>query len=273
MIDAIKYFLLGLIQGFTEPLPISSSGHVTIFREIFNITFEENFLIIVNFGSLLAIIFYFRKMIKDLIVGSFNYIFKKNSEKQVENKANFIYVLLVALATIPAGIAGLLLEDFINANFNTLLSVGICLFITGTLVLFISYYSKNALRTTVTWSDALLMGIGQVGGLLPGISRSGSTTSVGVIKKLELTTALRFSFMMYIPISIASFLLGIYNIYKNGLESINVLGYILAFLASIIATFFSLKWFFRLVKKDNLKYFGFYCLVVSVLVLLYVMIV
>ncbi|MDD3383076.1 MAG: undecaprenyl-diphosphate phosphatase, partial [Bacilli bacterium] len=86
MIDAIKYFLLGLIQGFTEPLPISSSGHVTIFREIFNITFEENFLIIVNFGSLLAIIFYFRKMIKDLIVGSFNYIFKKNSEKQVENK-------------------------------------------------------------------------------------------------------------------------------------------------------------------------------------------
>ncbi len=270
MIEALKYFILGLIQGFTEPLPISSSGHVTIFREIFKITFEENFLIIVNFGSLIAIIFYFRSMLKELIVGSFNFIFKKDLENKEENKSKFIYVLLVLLATIPAGIVGLFLEDFINENFNTLLSVGICLFITGALVLYISYYSKNAIRTTITWSDALLMGLGQCVGLLPGISRSGSTTSVGVIKKLELATALRFSFMMYIPISIASFGLGCYNIFKNGLESIHVLGYILAFIASIIATFFSLKWFFKLVKKDNFKYFGFYCLIVSILVILYV---
>lgn len=266
MIDTIKYLFLGLIQGITEPLPVSSSGHVLIINEIFKITFEDNFLIIINFASLLAIIFYFRVFIKDLSVGSFNYVFKKKQE----DRQHFIYVLLVILATIPAAIAGLLLEDFISKNFSNLLSIGICLFITGSFVIFMSYYSKKALRTTVNWSDALLMGLGQVAGMLPGISRSGSTTAIGVSKKLELTTALTFSFMMYIPISVAAFALSVYRLISNGIGDVHVWGYTLAFIASTIATYFSLTLFFKLLKSKYLKYFGCYCIALSIAVLIYV---
>jgi undecaprenyl-diphosphatase len=260
----IKYILLGLIQGITEPLPISSSGHLQIFKSIFGLHLEGdiNFDIFVNFGSLLAIIFYYRLFLKDIIGGAFRFIFQKDKEK----KDDFLYCLLVIVATIPAGIAGLLLKDVIDNTFSSLLSVGICLFITGLLLLFIHNQAKNAHYKKITLKTSILMGLAQIIGLFPGISRSGSTTSIGVLNKTDLNAALRFSFMMYIPISLASLLLGLLDFDAS---TTYIPGYLGAFVVSIFGTYYAIKYFFKLVQKNNLRYFGYYCLTVSLAVLFY----
>jgi len=263
-LDFLKYVLLGLVQGITEPLPISSSGHLVIFKNIFGVIMNDelNFNIFVNFGSLIAIILYYRLFLKEIIVGAFRYLFKKQKEYQKD----FIYIMLVIVATIPAGIAGLLLKDLIDSALSTLLSVAVCLLITGGLLLFIQAMSKRADQENITLKTAILMGVAQIFGLLPGISRSGVTTSFGVANKAQLEKALRFSFMMYIPVSFASLLLGILDI---DMEQTFFAGYIGAFLMSIIGTFLSIHFFFKLVRKNNLKYFGYYCLLVSLAIFIY----
>ncbi|MGD9604736.1 MAG: undecaprenyl-diphosphate phosphatase [Bacilli bacterium] len=271
-IEFIKYLLLGLVQGVTEPLPISSSGHMVIFDQIFgNVVSKEamnNFQIAVNFASLLAIIIYYRQLIKQLIVGSWQFLFKSNKEE----KPAFLYVLYIILATIPAGIVGLIIK-FNNWDqyYTNILVVGISLFITGLLLLFIAQKQTQAIRDDVTWKDALLMGGAQVIGLLPGISRSGVTSSVGVANHLKLDKALRFSFMMYIPASIAAALLGLYDLINPDealTEPVFWGGYIGGFIASLVGTYVAITLFFKLVKHKNIKYFGFYCLLVATVVLI-----
>ena len=270
--EFLKYVILGLVQGFTEPLPISSSGHMLIFDSIFGKVLTEaamnNFQIVVNFASLIAIMFYYRNLLKELVVGSWNFIFKK----QQEDKSKFVYAVLILIASIPAGIAGLTIKIFsLEVYFTNILFVGICLFITGNLLLFIHHAAKDATRDEVTWKDSLYMGFGQIIALLPGISRSGMTSSVGVANKLSLEKALRFSFMMYIPASIAAALVGFVDIYQSNElmrgDYVTISGYIGAFFASLIATYIAINLFFKLVKNKNLKYFGYYCISVSVIVL------
>lgn len=260
-LDFLKYVLLGLVQGITEPLPISSSGHMVIFEQIIGINIADlNFKIIVNFGSLLAICFFYRDTIKELAVGTWKYIFKQSKE----HKTQFLYVLLVVVATIPTGIIGLLIKDVVDAHLSSILIVGLNLMVTGTLLMIIHFASKKTTREKVTIWDAIWMGLFQAIALLPGISRSGSTSSIGVIRKLNLQDALRFSFMMYIPASLASLFLSLLDIQFN---QIFILGYLGAFVVSLLGTFFAIKFFFKMVKKDNLIYFSFYTLTIGAIVL------
>lgn len=263
-IEFIKYLLLGLVQGITEPLPISSSGHLVIFKTIFQTTMadETNFNIFVNFGSLIAIVIFYRKFLLEILSGAWAFVF----HKAIDHKKDFLYCVFIIVATIPAGIAGLLIKDFIEASLSGLVSVGISLFVTGLLLLFIHYASKKAHKETIDLKTSIWMGIAQIVGLIPGISRSGATTSLGILNKVQLEKALRFSFMMYIPISLASLALGIYQF---DVANTYILGYIVAFVMSIIGTYFAIRFFFRLVRKDNLKFFGYYCLTEATLVLLY----
>lgn len=264
-IKLLRYIIMGLVQGVTEPLPISSSGHMIIFAEIANYDFSDlNFKILVNFGSLIAILFYYRSLIKELAVGFFAYLFKKDKSQ----KKNFYYVLFIVLATIPAGIAGILLGDFVDQKLSNLFSVSIALFFTGCLLMYIHVQSKKAEREEVALHDSLFMGISQVVGLIPGISRSGITTSFGAMNGLKVDKALRFSFMMYIPASVGAIIFMLRDIATSGAQDIFVLGYIGALIASVIGTYVAIKLFFKLVKKENLKYFGYYCLGLSTILLL-----
>ncbi|HNZ50297.1 MAG TPA: undecaprenyl-diphosphate phosphatase [Bacilli bacterium] len=272
VIEFIKYLMLGFVQGITEPLPVSSSGHMVIFDQIFGHVISpaamNNFQIAVNFASLLAIIIYYRHLLKELIVGCWQFLFKKNKDQ----KPAFLYLVYIILATIPAGIVGLIIKlmDW-DQYFTNILVVGISLLITGSLLMWIAKKQTTALRETITWKDALLMGGAQVVGLLPGISRSGITSAVGVSNKLQLEKALRFSFMMYIPASIAAAFLGVYDLIKpdtTATEPVFWLGYLGGFLASLISTYIAITVFFKLVKHKNIKYFGFYCLAVATIVLI-----
>lgn len=264
-LEFLKYLILGLVQGVTEPLPISSSGHTLIFKEIFKLNgiLDNNFNTIVNFGSFLAIVFFYRKLILKTIVGSFKFVFKKEKEA----KEDFNYLLMIVIATIPAVIIGLVLKiTGLDDKLDNILTVGIGLFVTGSLLIFIDKIEKKTIRDNITALDALLMGCGQVVGLIPGISRSGSTTSIGVLRKVNLESALRFSFMMYLPASLGAFILGISELFSS--ENVFVIGYLGAFVASIIGTYFAIGLFFKLVKGKNLKYFGYYCLGISTVVII-----
>src|SRR5690606_22721493 len=157
LLELLKYIALGLIQGITEPLPISSSGHMVILDSIFGefIPSEamNNFQIIVNFASLLAIIFFYRKVIGELLIGTKDYILKKDQSA----KSKFTYIIYVIIATIPAGIVGIIIKlKDLDQYFTNIFVVGVCLFITGLLLLYIHSIAKDATREEVTLKDSLL---------------------------------------------------------------------------------------------------------------------
>lgn len=263
LLRLLKYILLGIIQGFTEPLPISSSGHLVIFEKLFHLGIENdlNFEIIVNAGSLFAIVFVFRKDIISLIYHSYLFLFKKEES----HKKDFQYILLLILAVIPAGLVGFLMKDFIESTFKTLFTVGISLLITSIALYFVSNQAVENSKSNITIKDAIIIGIFQVFALIPGISRSGSTMVGGLSRKVKFEDTMRFSFLLYIPISIATLFLGILELETT---NIFVFGYIIAFIFSVFATYFAVKWFYKVVRKGNLKYFSLYCLIVGIMVLL-----
>jgi undecaprenyl-diphosphatase len=253
-IEFLKYLLIGIVQGITEPLPISSSGHLVIIQTILNIKTVDLFLeITLNFASLIAVMILFKSKIMSLVKGNYHYIIKRDKAY----KKDFDYAILIGIGIIPAGVIGFLFRDLFD-GFLTLLSVGISLLITGTFLLIVQTQSTQNNQSDITIKDALVIGLFQVFALIPGISRSGSTFIGGLIRKIRFQDVLEFSFMMYIPISLATMALEI--IQFDGLGGVRLYNIIGAFSMSVLFTYLAFKWFVYMVKQGNLKYFGFYCL-------------
>ena len=271
MNNLIEYIILGLVQGFTEPLPISSSGHMLIFKNLFNMNALQdlNFEIIANFGSLFAIMFLYRKKIIKLVKSFFNYIFKKEERTNKECKSNFKYVLLIIIGTIPAGLLGLIFKDKIELISSNVKYVGVALLITAVALFIVRKLNGKKDDKDMTYVDAIKIGLFQAVALLPGISRSGSTIVGGLLSNLKKDTAVNFSFMLYIPISLATMLLGIIDLIKTPNVTSYLLPYGIGMIISGVITYFSAKIFIDIVKKNKLIYFVIYCLVVGTLVLLF----
>lgn len=261
------YLILGIIQGFTEPIPVSSSGHLVIFKNIFNVEAlnDLNFEIFANFGSFIAIVILFRKDIIKLIKDFFLYI----KTKKQEYKSGFKYCLLIIVGTIPAGLAGLIFNDFIDQYLSNVKYVGIALLVTALFLFLIRKLKGNKEDEEITWLDAIKIGLFQVVALLPGISRSGATLVGGMFSNLKRETAFKFSFMLYIPITLATMVLGVKDVAETGIESSLLLSYILGSIAACVITFFTTKWFKGIMLKGKLIYFVYYCLIAGTLVILF----
>ncbi len=263
IIRLIKYIVLGIVQGFTEPLPISSSGHVIIFKELLGIdALDINFEIVVNAGSLIAIIILFREKIMTLVVNSYKYVFKKNEEC----KSDFMYVVMLVVAVIPAGLVGFFMKDFIEEHLLTLWTVGLSLLVTAIALNFVGKMAVENSTEEITFKDAIVIGLFQVVALIPGISRSGSTMFGGLIRKIKFEDVMEFSFLLYIPISLATIVSGAIDFSTSNTPF--VMGYIAAFIVSIFSTYVAVIWFFGMVRKGNLKYFSYYCIAVGTAVLI-----
>ena len=260
------YMLLGFIQGFTEPIPVSSSGHLVIFNSLLNVeAFKDlNFEIITNFGSFLAILFFYRKEIVNIIKDFFMYI----KTKKDKYKENYKYAWYIVIATIPAGIFGLLFKDTIE-SITSVKIVGISLLITAILIFMVINIKGTKEKKDMTIIDALIIGLFQVIALFPGISRSGSTLVVGMSRNLARETAFKFSFMLYLPISLATMTLGINDIIESGNISTLWLPYTLGMLIAMFVTYFSIQWFKKVMEKGKLSYFAYYCIIVGVLTILF----
>lgn len=265
MSEIIKALIVGIVQGLTEFLPVSSSGHIVIAQEILGLNHseEENliFAIVLHFATALSTIVVFRKDILEIFRGLFQ--FKWNEE--------FRFALKIVLSMIPAALVGVLLKDTLEELFSNLRLVGFMLLITATL-LFIADRSRNTGKD-ISFRDSFIIGIAQAfAALLPGISRSGSTISTSILLGDDKSKAARFSFLMVLPLILGA-TAKMYVDANSGEETANFsfefLPLLVGFLAAFLSGLFACKWMIEFVKKAKLKYFSVYCTIVGLFVIVY----
>lgn len=263
-IQWLQYAVLGLIQGFTEPIPISSSGHLVILETLLHLHIDGlGFEVLVNFASLLAILLIYRRDVTQLTINTCRFLFTKNKEA----KFDFMFVIYLLLATIPAGVIGILYKDAIETTWKNIRVIGITLLITALALWLIRNmrgYKKD--KDLSPW-ETLLVGFAQSVALLPGISRSGATIVTAIALGWRQETALRFSFFLYIPVSLGSMLIKGKDMLQDPMLSQLIIPYALAFICSFIASYWSLKWFMGIMAHGNLKWFSLYCLLAGMFVL------
>ncbi len=264
----VIYILLGILQGFTEPLPISSSGHLFLFKNIFNTEMlnDLNFEIFVNFGSFLAILFIFIPDIIKLIKSFFLFIFKKEKRKIVKN--DFKYCMLILVGSIPVGIMGVLCKDKIENALNIKL-LGIAFLITAISLFLVKNIQGTKEDKDITYKDAIIIGLLQMVALCPGISRSGIVLVGCLLCKLKKETALKYTFMLYFPVSVASMGLSVLDFIENPASTNLLPNYVIGMIFAGIVTYFSYQWLSNLVKKGKLWKFSIYCLGLALFVFIY----
>ena len=253
-IDAI---ILGVIQGLTEFLPVSSSGHLEITREILdtNQLPSDNLLMtsVLHFATALSTILVFRKDIYNLIKGLFD----------KENKTSKSYIIKILIAIVPAGLVGFLLSDEIEFLFSgNMTLVGIMLIITGTL-LFLTKILKTK-NFKISSVHALIIGLSQAFAVIPGISRSGATICTSLFLGNNKSEAAKFSFLIVIPVIFGAILKDVLSgdIFDNEIKiSILIIGFISSFLTGVLAC----KLMLKIVANNNLIYFSFYCFVLGII--------
>jgi undecaprenyl-diphosphatase len=262
----IKYCFLGIFQGFTEPIPISSSGHLVLAEHIFGLTIKGmSFEILVNFGSLLAILFIYRSDLYRLIANGLTYI----TSKKPEAKSDFMFIVYLVIGTIPAAVIGLTLGDAIGEHLKDVKVIGFALLVTGFALWLIRNLKGRKQDNELSFKDALIVGLAQAVALIPGISRSGATIVAAMGLGMKQETALRFSFLLFIPVSVGTFLLEGTEIVNDPMLNTLWLPYLLAFIGSVIASYYSLRWFMKVMAKGNLLYFAIYCFIAGTLTIMF----
>ena len=255
--DTIDAIILGIIQGLTEFLPVSSSGHLELGKAILgdNSIPEESllFTVVLHFATALSTIVVFRKDVWDIIKGLFR--FKWNEETQ--------FSLKIVISMIPAALVGFLLEDFMEVFFDgAIMIVGIMLIITAILL-----YLADMAKTTpkgVSYRSAFVIGMAQMVAMLPGISRSGATISTAVLLGIDKTKSARFSFLMVVPLilgKVAKDILSGDISFESAQMGAMGAGFVAAFIAGLVAC----TWMIKLVRQSKLTYFAIYCLIVGLI--------
>ena len=251
--------VLGIVQGLTEYLPVSSSGHLAIGSALFGIEGEESlaFTILVHIATVLSTLVVLWKEIAWIFKGLFQ--FKMNDETR--------YVLNIIVSMIPVGIVGVFFKDYVEEIFGSgLLVVGFCLLITASLLTF-SYFAKPRQKETISMKDAFIIGLAQAFAVLPGVSRSGSTIATGLILGNKKETLAQFSFLMVIPPILGEALLDLIKAAKEGAEAaigdLSLSALCIGFVAAFISGCLACKWMINIVKKGKLIYFAIYCALVG----------
>ena len=255
--------VLGLIQGLTEYLPVSSSGHLTIGQALFGMNDGADnlmFTVAVHVATVLSTVVILWSEIDWVLKGLFK--FKMNDETK--------YVLNIIVSMIPVGVVGLLFKDQVEEIFGSgLLVVGCCLLITAALLTF-SYYAKPRQKEHISMKDAFIIGIAQAIAVLPGVSRSGSTIATGLLLGNKKESLAQFSFLMVIPPILGEALLDVLKMMEGenvmgGIETLPLMvGFVAAFLAGCVAC----KWMISIVKRGKLIYFGIYCAIVGIVTII-----
>jgi len=242
----LEAIILGLIQGVSEFLPVSSSGHLLVFHHIFGITSEDNltFIIVLNMGSLLPLLFVFRKDIWALV---------KNPFQKV--------TALLAIATVPLVVVTLLFEGFIESMFHMVRFLPYGFAVTGVVLLLSDRIKKND-KDMVSMSlfDAAIVGCAQAFAVFPGISRSGMTITATMVRGVDRENAAKFSFLMSVPAAIGAMLFRVSRIAADPelIEGLNLLNLGAGFVTAAVTGYLAINFMLAIVKKAKLKYFAFY---------------
>jgi undecaprenyl-diphosphatase len=254
----IEALLLGLLQGLTEFLPVSSSGHLEIGKALLGIAPADNltFTVVVHGATVLSTIIIFRKEILELLKGLFSFQWNESTQ----------YITKIAISMIPIGIVGVFFKDQVEELFSTqkiLLLVGCMLLVTATFLAF-TYYAKQK-EKKISYIDALLIGIAQTVAILPGISRSGATIASGLLLGNQKSDVAKFSFLMVLVPIIGENILSLLSGEFSTSGSLEATPLIVGFIAAFVSGLLACSWMIKLVKKGKLIYFAIYCLIIGLI--------
>lgn len=257
--DTLQAILLGIVQGITEFLPVSSSGHLQLAKEVLGVELENNitFDVTLHAATVLSTMVVLWREIADLLMGLFS---RRFNESQA-------YVLKILLSMIPAGVVGICFAEQIETFFSSLAVVGAMLLLTAALLTF-AYYAKPRPKSTLSYRDAFLIGVAQAAATMPGLSRSGSTIATGLLLGNDKASVAHFSFLMVIPVILGKMLLDICS-GEMAAISIPTEALVSGFLAAFISGALACKFMIEIVKRGRLIWFALYCAIVGAIALIY----
>jgi undecaprenyl-diphosphatase len=263
----LQSIILGIIQGLTEFLPVSSSAHLVIFPYIFNWEYPAQdafiFDVLVQMGTLIAVIVYFWKDLYKIIFS----VLQSISHRNLLFDQDSILGWMIFLSTIPAVIFGLILADVVERAFDSPRMTATFLLVTATFLILAERIGKRSRNmNSINWVDSLIIGLFQALALFPGISRSGSTITGGMLRNLDRQSSARFSFLMSVPVMIAAGTLAVVDLFQmsNSFEQIPIL--VVGLITSAIVGYLAIRWLLSYLTSHTLYVFAGYCIVLSAVV-------
>ena len=273
MLEFLKVILLGIVEGITEWLPISSTGHMILLDEFVKLNvseeFMEMFLVVIQFGAILAVVVLFWHKI---------WPFHRVREEQeglwkIASKKKFIMWLKIAVSCIPAAVIGLLLDDWLNDHLYNYVTVAITLILYGVLFIVVENHrkgKKSAIRgiSEIDWKTALFVGVFQVLALIPGTSRSGATILGGILLGMNRKTASEYTFFLAIPVMLGASLLKLVK-FGFGFTAIEAIYLVLGMAVAFVVSLFVIRFLMAYIRRHDFKVFGWYRIALGVIVLIY----
>ena len=272
--ETFEALILGLLQGLTEYLPVSSSGHLAIGSHILGIKSEANlmFTVAVHVATVLSTLVVLGGEIFRLVRGTFG-PFNAGASGLARLNADQRYMLNILVSMIPIFVVGIFFKDAVESIFGQgLLVVGCCLLVTAGLLAY-SYYGKPRQKESISLIDAFIIGVAQAVAVLPGLSRSGSTIATGLILGNNKAHMAQFSFLMVIPPILGEALLDTIKAAKEGFSAafgdLSVMALVVGFVAAFVSGIAACKWMIGIVRRGKLIYFAYYCVAVGAVTLAY----
>lgn len=273
--NVIEAIIFGLIQGLSEFLPISSSGHLVLAKEIMHLT-EPGiaFEIFVHLGTVFSILVVFRKEVAKLIIGAIQTYKLRDPSTTAEEKEYIYLAWYIIIGSIPAGVIGFTLKDQIESlftsggGFSGVVLVTFMLYITGIILFLTRYAGKKDLK--VSGKSAFIIGIAQAFAILPGISRSGSTIATGLLLGIEKERAAKFSFLLSLPVIIGATLKQLLDMMgSGGIDQQLIFTLTVATVSAFISGYFAIQFLLDVIRKNKLEYFAYYCWLIATASLIY----
>ncbi len=265
----LQAVILGIVQGLTEFIPVSSSGHLVLVPHILGWEFDQSqafiFDVLVQWGTLFAVFVYFRRDLVDIASAFCKSLISGKPFASEEARMGWYLII----ATIPAVVVGLLCKDLIETAFSNPRTTGFFLLFTAVLLVIAEIVGKRK-RTMeqITWFDALWIGCSQVLALLPGVSRSGATIAGGMTRNLNRSSAARFSFLMSVPVMLGAGVLAFKDLFALQTMDNLLVPLLVGFLAALISGYVAIRWLIAYLSKHSLYVFAGYCLVVGLLIII-----
>jgi len=261
--NLLEAFILGALQGVTEWLPISSSGHLVLAQSVLDLDASQNLLydLVVHLGTLLAVCVYFSKELGRIVISMLTK--RERRDAQMNTLRTLGFLLLVA--TLPAAVVGVVLSPIIE-DFFGVRNVGIALVVNGLLLFAFSKYGSSGTRRNATFKDAIVIGLFQAISIVPGISRSGSTLGGGMLRGLEREVAAVFAFLVSVPILVGAAAYGALTLDSYDLDiAVAITGLFVAFVTGLL----SIQYLLRIIRAGRLWVFGVYCIILGLVALIF----
>jgi undecaprenyl-diphosphatase len=260
---------LGILQGLTEFLPISSSGHLVLGENLLKVKFDDiSFEVFLHFGTFLSVVIVFRKTIWGMIKA----VMKKAGVgflkcNQADLTENWNLFWLIVLGSVPAGVLGILFKSYVEKSFSSPHFVSIMLLITGAVLFLTKFFHKK--EGNIKSSDAFLIGIAQAIAMLPGISRSGLTISTGIFRGIQREKAAEFSFLLSLPAILSASALKLKDVLDKTSPSFDLWIYLIGMIFAFLFGYLAIKFLLNVIKKGKFEFFGYYCFLIGFLSLIF----